>query len=144
MFLYGKDPIVVIKNVFQFYYLENRGAALGLLQGRQTVFLIITIVVLAVIVFLYARLPFERKYRFLRILMVFIAAGALGNCIDRVARGYVIDFLYFYGIDFPVFNVADCYVTISVIVLILVLIFKYKDADYAEMGNSIRFKKKES
>ncbi len=144
LLLDGKDPIIVIKNVFQFYYLENRGAALGLLQGRRTVFIIITFVVLAVVAVLYVRIPYERKYRILRVLMVFIAAGAVGNFIDRISQGYVVDFLYFDIIDFPVFNVADCYVTISVIVLILVLIFKYKDEDFNEMGRSIRFRKKES
>ncbi len=144
LLLDGKEPIIVIRNVVQFCYLENRGAALGLLQGRRVVFIIITVVVIAVIAYLYTRLPHERNYRILRILMVFIAAGAVGNFIDRIAQGYVVDFIYFYGIDFPVFNVADCYVTISVIVLILVLIFKYKDEDYNEMGQSLRFKKKES
>jgi len=140
--LYGQKPIVLIQNVFQLQYLENRGAAFGVLQGRRTMFIILTIVVLALIAYLYARIPFKRKYRILRILMVVIAAGAVGNFIDRVSQNYVVDFFYIKAIDFPIFNVADIYVTCGVIILALFLIFKYKDDDFTEMFQSLRFKKK--
>jgi signal peptidase II len=65
----------------------------------------------------------------MRFLMVFIAAGAVGNMIDRVFLGYVRDFLYFSLIDFPIFNVADIYVTCATILLILLLLFYYKEED---------------
>ncbi len=135
--LAGKDPIVLIKNVFQLRYLENRGAAFGIMQGRAVLFIVITILVLAVIVFLYARIPLERKFRILRVLMVLIAAGAVGNFIDRVSQNYVVDFFYFNLINFPIFNVADTYVTVSIIVLILVIIFKYKDDDFTEITDGL-------
>lgn len=83
LFLKGQDSVILIKNVFQLYYLENHGAAFGILQGRSVVFICITIIILAVIAFLYIRIPFKKKYRILRIFMVLIAAGALGNFIDR-------------------------------------------------------------
>ena len=63
------------------------------------------------------------------ILGVFIASGAIGNLIDRIVLKYVVDFLYFELIDFPVFNIADCYITISVIILAIMLIFYYKEED---------------
>ncbi len=144
MHLAGQDPVILIKNVFQLRYLENRGAAFGIMQGRAVLFVVITIVVCAVIVFLYARIPFERKFRILRVLMVFIAAGAVGNFIDRVSQNYVVDFFYFNLINFPIFNVADIYVTVSIIVLVLVIIFKYKDDDLAEITERIGFKKRHS
>ncbi len=142
MHLKGNDPIVLIKNVFELYYLENRGAAFGIMQGRAVLFVIITVVVCAAIVLFHARMPFERKFRIFRILMVFIAAGAVGNFIDRVSQNYVVDFFYISRIDFPVFNVADICVTVSVIVLVLVIIFKYKDEDLTEITDSIRFRRK--
>ncbi len=144
--LKGNDPIVLIPNVFELHYLENRGAAFGIMQGRAVLFVVITILVCAVIVYLYARIPFERKFRILRILMVFIAAGAVGNFVDRLTQNYVVDFFYISLINFPIFNVADICVTVSVIVLILVVIFKYKDADLTEITQNLipHRKKKDS
>ncbi len=139
MHLSGQDPIILIENVFQLRYLENRGAAFGIMQGRAVVFVIVTIAVLALIVYLYARIPFKVRYRILRILMVFIAAGAVGNFINRVSQNYVVDFFYFNLINFPIFNVADIYVTISVIVLILILIFWLKEDDLTDITRSLGF-----
>ncbi len=142
--LKGQSPIILIKNVFQLRYLENRGAAFGIMQGRAVLFVVITIAVCAVIVFLYARIPFVRRFRLLRILMVLIAAGAVGNFIDRVSQNYVVDFFYINLINFPIFNVADIYVTVSVIILILVIIFMYKEEDFTEMTKNIGTKKRKS
>ena len=60
---------------------------------------------------------------------ILLAAGAIGNFIDRVRFGYVRDFIYFKIINFPVFNVADCYVTVSVIIFIILILFVYKNED---------------
>ena len=62
--------------------------------------------------------------------MVLLAAGGLGNFIDRLFLGYVRDFLYFKLIDFPVFNVADSYVTIGLIILIILIMFVYNEKDF--------------
>ena len=67
---------------------------------------------------------------------MFLFAGAVGNLIDRIKDGFVVDFLYFELIDFPVFNVADIYVTCSVFVLFLLVMFKYKDADFEFLKSS--------
>lgn len=135
------EPIILIRDVFQFYYLENHGAAFGILQGRQFVFIIITVVILAVIVYVYARLPYERKFRIIRILLVMISAGAIGNFTDRVMQNYVVDFFYFNLINFPVFNVADIYVTCATILLVLVVLFRYRDDDFTEIARSLKLKK---
>ena len=69
-----------------------------------------------------------------------IASGAVGNMIDRVSLGYVVDFFYFKLIDFPIFNVADIYVSVSCVLLAVLLVFFYKDQDFAFLSRS---KKKE-
>ena len=125
-------PYVLIPGVFQLQYLENRGAAFGLLQNARIFFLAVTLIALAAVIYVLVRLPLKRKYIVLRFLMVLIAAGAVGNMIDRVFLGYVRDFLYFSLIDFSIFNVAnvaDIYVTCATILLILLLLFYYKEED---------------
>ena len=99
-------------------------------------------IILALIIYLYVRIPFKRKFRVLRILMVLIAAGAVGNFIDRVTQHYVVDFFYFEWINFPVFNVADIYVTCATILLVLVILFRFRDEDVGEILSSIRGKRK--
>ena len=142
LFLKGQDPVILIKNVFQLYYLENHGAAFGILEGKSAVFICITMIILALIIYLYARIPFKRKYRILRIFMVLIAAGAVGNFIDRISQHYVVDFFYFNLINFPVFNVADIYVTLSAVFLVILLLFKYKEEDLNVLVNSLKKSRK--
>ena len=124
-----KEAYVLWDQVFQLEYLENRGAAFGMLQNQQIFFFFSVILISAVVVWFYLRVPMEKKFLPLRLCAVFIMAGAYGNFIDRLSLGYVIDFFYFKLIDFPVFNVADIYVTISTIVFCLLLFFYYKEED---------------
>lgn len=130
-YLKGKAPFPVIDGVFEFYYSENRGAAFGMLQEQQLFFFLIAIVVFAAIIYLFLRMPAEKKYLPLTACMMFLGAGAAGNMIDRVSQRYVVDFLYFKLIDFPIFNVADCYVTVSAVCLVLLVMLYYKDEDLA-------------
>ncbi len=116
--------------IFRFLYVENRGAAFGILQGRQVLFYIITVIVCAAVVLVLARLPRDGRYLPLGVVLSFILAGAVGNFIDRAARGYVVDFIYFVPIDFPVFNVADIYVTCGCILFAVLVLAKYKDSDF--------------
>lgn len=115
--------------VFELLYSENRGAAFGMLQGKQIFFLFVAIAVLSVAVFSVIRMPATKKYLPLHVIAMFLSAGAVGNMIDRFTRGYVVDFLYFRLIDFPIFNVADCYVTISMFFFIILFFFYYKEED---------------
>ena len=134
LYLRGRAPLELISGVLELRYLENRGAAFSILQDRQVFFIILTAVFLAAAVYVLFRLPRERLYLPLRICFIVLASGAVGNLIDRIAHGYVVDFIYFSIIDFPVFNAADIYVTLSVIALILLVLFKYKDKDLVFRG----------
>ena len=135
--LKGQEAVPVIKDIFELYYLENRGAAFGILQGRQSVFLIIAIAAMVILVYIYVKMPVSRRFMLLRVLLVFIAAGAVGNFIDRAVQGYVVDFFYISAINFPIFNVADIYVTCAVILLIVAVLFYYKDDDWSEFKKSL-------
>lgn len=121
--------INLIRGVLSLHYLENFGAAFGSFQGATIGFLILTVAFLAFLGYIVWKIPMERKYLALRLLAVVFAAGAIGNFIDRLTHRYVIDFIYFNLIDFPVFNVADIYVTCSCIVFILLFLFYYKEQD---------------
>lgn len=129
--LKGKEPFILIDGVFQFSYLENTGAAFGLLEGKQMVFIVGAVVICIVFLFLFLKMPFSPRYVPLRICGVFLCAGAVGNLIDRIRLQYVVDFLYFNLIDFPVFNVADCYVVVACFVFVFLFLFYYRDEDFS-------------
>ena len=122
-FLRVKGPVVLIPGAFEFSYLENRGAAFGMLQGKVWLLAAITVITVAVILYLYHKIPDTKRYWLLRTCCTLILAGAVGNFADRCLRGFVVDFLYFRLIDFPVFNVADCYVVVGCITAACLLIF---------------------
>lgn len=123
-------PVILWKGVFQLEYLENRGAAFGLFQNQRVFFFASVIVITAVILWFYLRVPMERRFLPLRICAVFVMAGAWGNCIDRITLNYVVDFLYFKLIDFPIFNVADIYVTVAAFAVAILICFYYKEEDF--------------
>ena len=127
--LMNQQPFIIIPRVFQLRYLQNRGAAFGMMQGQQTFFIIIAAVALTFICFAYFKLPWNQRFHPLRVIGLMIGAGAVGNLIDRIMLGYVIDFFYFELIDFPIFNVADIYVTVSTFVLAALIIFYYKEEE---------------
>lgn len=127
--LMGRDGLDLIPGVLEFRYLENFGAAFGMLQNFRIFFIIIGILFLAVMFFLLIKIPATRKYRLLRICLCLMSAGAAGNLYDRITLNYVIDFIYFSYINFPIFNVADCYVTVSTAVLIILLLFVFREED---------------
>lgn len=129
----GGSDVILWDGVFRLHYLENRGAAFGILQGQKIFLVLITAIVFLVICWIYIKLPFEKRFVPARWLAIFIMAGAIGNFIDRMLLGYVIDFFYFEFINFPVFNVADIYVTCSVIVFVVLFLFYYKEADFARI-----------
>ena len=131
IFLKNKNPFVLIDGVFQLRYLENRGAAFGMMQNMQYLFIAGAIIIVVIFAFLYGRIPFQKKYLPLRICGILICAGAVGNMIDRVSQGYVVDFLYFNLINFPIFNVADCYVTVGAFLLVVLIFFYYREEEMA-------------
>ena len=127
--LKDQSPYIMIQNVFQLEYLENRGAAFGLFQNKRIFFYLSVVIICILIAWFYSRVPMTRRFLPLRICAVLLIAGAFGNFIDRVRLNYVIDFFYFKLIDFPIFNVADIYVTVSAFLIILLICFYYKEDD---------------
>ncbi len=101
----------IIKGVLDFVYVRNEGAAFGMLQGARVFFIVITLAAItaAVIYILKAR----PKSALELLALAFISGGAIGNFIDRLILGYVRDFIAVTFIDFPVFNIADCFVCIG-------------------------------
>ena len=126
------NPISIIEGVFELRYLENRGAAFGMLQNKQTFFLIITIITLSLIGYLYYRLPKTKHFLWLRICLLSITAGAIGNMIDRTIKGFVVDFFDFTLIDFAVFNVADTFICIGVGLIFLDVLLGKSDYSFLD------------
>lgn len=125
--LFNNKPYVIIDNVLELTYVENRGAAFGILQNKQKMFYILTIIVLIVICYLLYKMTDIKKNLLYFIVLILIFSGAIGNFIDRLKNKYVIDFIYFKPIDFPVFNCADIYITIACFLMIIYLILENKN-----------------
>lgn len=115
----------IIDGVLSLTYVENRGAAFGILQNSRWVFILITVAVTAAIV--YYIIKYKPQSRMLRISLALILSGAAGNLIDRIFRGYVVDMIEVTFIDYPVFNFADCCVVIGAVLLAAYVIFIYKE-----------------
>ena len=120
----------VIRGFFRITYTCNDGAAFSILKGKRVFFIIMTIVVVSLIVYylLKNKVYWVEKYS-----LLLIISGAVGNLIDRIMYGYVIDFLDFiiFGYDFPVFNIADSFITIGAIGLIISILFLNKEGENA-------------
>ncbi len=128
-FLKGKSDFTIIEKVFSLSYFENTGAAFSLWTGKQIMLIAMTILVLLVMIWKYMQIPKGTKYTVLEGCFVLIVSGAVGNLIDRISKGYVVDFFYFIPIDFPKFNVADIYVTVGMVALIFT-VFSFEEQDF--------------
>ena len=129
--LMGKSKYIVIKGLLSFNYLEggNKGAAWGIFSGKILMFVIISIFMRNITGIMCN----EGKSATLMVLQYtfgMLMAGAVGNLIDRVVNGSVVDFICFEFIDFPIFNVADCYVTVSCILIVVMCLLKLKEEDF--------------
>lgn len=131
----------LIPGIISLTYIRNAGVAWGMFQGGRIIFLVLTVVVLFLCFYLYSNISGKSEHRLLRMTLVVLVSGALGNMLDRIRLGYVIDFFDVDFIDFPVFNIADIYVVISMICLFALIIFKYDNEDIEELLN---FKKNKS
>jgi signal peptidase II len=128
----GEEPLTVIPGFFELTYVENRGAAFGMMQGGRWLFIVLTG---AVMVALLALLLFGRyrSYMMFNAGVILTVAGGIGNFVDRLFQGYVVDFLHVFlrteaiSWDFPVFNFADCCVVIGSVVLLLFFFFFYDE-----------------
>lgn len=122
--------VTVIPHILSLYYLENKGAAFGIFQNGTVFFAAMTVLLLIFLLVCFARIPEKARYIPMRVIAIAIAAGAIGNLIDRIVQGYVVDFFQFTFIQFPIFNVADIYVTVSAIILFILVMFYYTDEDF--------------
>lgn len=129
--LKNAPAFVLLDGIFELRYLENHGAAFGVMQDQRVVLLLITVLFLGALGFLYWKIPAQKKYFPLLGTGILLAAGAVGNLIDRFVHGYVVDFLYFKLIDFPIFNVADCYVVAAAGAAFFLICFYYNEEDFS-------------
>lgn len=125
--------IVVIKGFLDFTFVENRGAAFGILSGRRVFFILLTVVVAIGIIYSFYKLPKTKEYNWLKCGLVLVLSGAVGNVIDRAVRGYVVDFLEVTFIKWPVFNLADIYVVIGACFILFLSLFVIKEEEKKEI-----------
>ena len=119
-----QGTITVIDNFYYFTYVENRGAAFGIMQNKQLFFVIITILIFAVFGYVLMKYKIEGKMFLAAVVLIF--GGGVGNLIDRVFRGYVVDFLQF-SFFAPVCNLADYFITVGAVLLIISVLFCKKN-----------------
>lgn len=129
VYLKDKPAYNLINGILELNYLENQGAAFGMLPNQKVFFIFVAVVILCVVGYVLIKMPDQKKYTILHFLFSLIVAGSIGNMIDRVRYDYVVDFIYFVRINFPIFNVADVYATVSACVLLFLLLFVYKEKD---------------
>ena len=113
--LKGQEPFVILNRVLEFSYLENTGAAFSSFMGKQTFLIALTTIVTLLLLWKYFTLPEGKRFVPMRLCMLFIISGAVGNLIDRVRLGYVVDMFNFQFVSYPVFNVADILVVCGTI-----------------------------
>lgn len=119
------NSVNFIGNLIYLTYVKNAGAAFGVLQNAQILFIIVTAVILLIILVYF--IVSHSKNVLLRISLILIMAGGVGNLIDRVRQGYVVDFI---DLKFwPVFNVSDMSVVVGSILLAYYILFRYKEGE---------------
>lgn len=116
-YMYVGESIPVLGDWLRLTSHRNQGAAWGILQGQRWLFVLITLVVVGGIIVTERRTPKDRKW--FRIALALLLGGAVGNMVDRMARGEVVDFLDIRAIHYPIFNVADSAIVIAVGLLLV-------------------------
>lgn len=129
------NTINIINNFFKLELLYNSGAAFGILKNSRILFCIMTIVFCVALEYVYFKIPNEKKFNILKLDLIVLLSGAIGNLIDRIKSGQVVDFLSFkFGsYYFPTFNTADIYVTVAAILLFVLVVFYYSDSDFEKI-----------
>ncbi|MBR3573754.1 MAG: signal peptidase II [Lachnospiraceae bacterium] len=141
--LSGGRSIPIIEGILELYYIVNTGSSWGMLAGQKMLILTISVVIIALCIYMMAKCPEDAKYIPFNVCLSMIIAGGIGNGIDRIRFSYVIDFIYFKAIDFPVFNVADIFVTCGAFLFILLILFRYNEKDLEFMKPSAKSEEKD-
>lgn len=135
--LTGLKPVgtmTVIDGFLQFRYVENTGAAFSMLSNNTTFLSVITsLIMIAILTVLFTG---KIKDKFQCAALIIVVAGGIGNLIDRVARGFVVDFIEFTFVDYAVFNVADIFVTIGAVLLVISIIVEIVRETKEKKGQS--------
>lgn len=125
--LQAQHTIPLIENVFHLTYVENRGAAFSLLAQFDSRWIFVALaVIITIAIFIVLRIDYIQT-ALGRWSLVLVAAGALGNAIDRVIHGFVVDLFDFRLIHFPVFNVADIFICVGGVLFVIYFMFQHKD-----------------
>ncbi len=114
--LKGSSPVVLIDNILQLNYVENDGAMMGFMSGKTEVLTVFAIICVIALVFVIVTGKIKDYIDYWCVILM--VTGGLGNIIDRVFRGYVIDYIEVLFVDFYIFNFADCLITVAAFVLI--------------------------
>lgn len=124
-FLSVSKSLILINNFLKFYYIKNTGISFGIFSGKQLMIIIVTFIIISYLIYDLVKNINNKK---IFISTILIVSGALGNLIDRVFRGYVVDFISFtlFGKEMAIFNVADVFITFGVILYILNIIMEGK------------------
>lgn len=121
----------IVKDVLHLTYVENKGAAFGILQDRRWVFMIVSTIVMLIIT--VAVFKYKKYFHPLMLTgLAFTVGGGVGNMIDRTVLGYVVDFIDFTLIDFAVFNIADSFICIGVGLIVLDIILSKSDLSFMD------------
>ncbi|MBQ9131178.1 MAG: signal peptidase II [Clostridia bacterium] len=121
VYLQGEPSFPLWQDVLHFTFVKNQGAAFGMLAGQRWIFMVVSsVAIVAVLVYLIRWRP---KSLWVQISLAMIVGGGIGNMIDRVTLGYVIDFIDFTLINFAVFNVADSFITVGAFMMIGYLVW---------------------
>ena len=110
-----------VLGIFHITHTENAGAIWGILQGKTWLFVVVMILFLAVLGVMIWKKWLTKKFEW--VCLAFIAGGGIGNMIDRLAYGKVTDMIKFDFVEFPVFNVADCFITVGCAALLVYILF---------------------
>lgn len=128
----------VLPGILSLFYIRNEGAAWGIFEGRMFFFFVITVVVVGAMVYNAHKQGFDKKI--VGISYAFLLSGALGNFIDRMRLGYVVDMFRLDFIDFPIFNVADVCLTIGVILMAVYILF-FEEEEEQQTASKSKLKK---
>lgn len=147
--LMGKDAVDLISGVLQFTFVGNKGIAWGMLWDKINFVVILTTIISILLLFLIFKIDLRINFyiennveklsskiktlKVLQIIFLVMFSGAVGNLIDRIRIGYVIDFIYIKLINFPVFNVADIFVTLSMVALIILCLFRIDENEIYDL-----------
>lgn len=134
--------IPILKDVFHFTYVENRGAAFSMFakHNSQWIFVMLAMTITVAIFIALKKGVLQTKMGQCSVVM--IAAGAVGNAIDRLIRGFVVDMFDFCLIHFPVFNIADIFICVGGLLFIIYFVFQHKDREDSNNNNDIAVEKR--